>query len=294
MPPDAFARMLEQLSGQIASGEPGDVPTVRIPPVWAVEADGQRFEIPAGWIEREMRLARQNPASWPARRSNLLARLGALRLEAQALAVRAGAGQGGQGVDAARVTLTDVLARPEYGQMARASAVSRLRQRVLEWLVRVWQRLGGGPLGRRGTAVALAWILSLLAITALATMVARMLMRPDGARLPLAPGGRDGRSKPSRAWAREALNAADAREAIRCAYGAVVSGLEEEGTWRRDDARTPREYGRLLPAGHRRRPLFTDVARRFEEIWFGARTATGDDRAAVLGRLKELGCLPAE
>jgi hypothetical protein len=292
MTPDAFARMLEQLSGQIASGEPGGVPQVRIPAVWAVEADGQRYEMPAGWIDREMRSARQNPASWPARRSVLLARLGALRLEAQALAERAGAGPLPAGD--ARAALTDVLARAEYKQIAQASAVARLRERVLAWMMRLWQRLGGGPLGQRGTAVALAWILTILAIMALATMLARMLMRPDRTGFPLRPGGPDGRGKPARAWARDALGAADAREAIRCAYRAVVSGLEEEGAWRRDDTRTPREYGRLLPASHRRRTLFTDVARRFEEIWFGARAATDDDRAAVLARLKELGCLPAE
>jgi hypothetical protein len=73
----------------------------------------------------------------------------------------------------------------------------------------------------------------------------------------------------------------------------VVAGLEEEGTWRRDDALTPREYTRLLAAGHRRRALFTDISRRFEEVWFAARTATDDDRSAVMARLKELGCLPA-
>ena len=294
MTPDAFARTLAQLSQQIGGGEPDRVPVVRIPAVWAVEAGGQRFEMPAGWIARGLRSARENPATWPARRSDLLARLEALRIEAQALAEQSTGSQGSARADTARAALTSVLARPEYRRMAEASVVSALRQRVLDWIARIWDRLGGGPLGRRGTAVALAWILSLLAVMALATIVARMLMRPDRRPHPLGQGGSDARPRPARAWARDALRAVDAREAIRCAYRAVVSALEEEGAWHRDHARTPREYARLLPAGHRRRVLFADVARRFEEIWFGARVATSDDRTAVLERLKELGCLPAE
>ena len=44
--------------------------------------------------------------------------------------------------------------------------------------------------------------------------------------------------------------------------GAVISRLEEEGAWRLDDTRTPREYLRLLPADHRRRR----VARYHREL----------------------------
>jgi hypothetical protein len=50
----------------------------------------------------------------------------------------------------------------------------------------------------------------------------------------------------------------------------------------------------MLPRDHRRHPLVADVTRRFEEIWFGARRATADDRDAALARLREMGCLPAE
>jgi hypothetical protein len=50
----------------------------------------------------------------------------------------------------------------------------------------------------------------------------------------------------------------------------------------------------MLPPDHRRLGPFRDVSRRFEEIWFAARPATDADRAAVLGRLRETGCLPAE
>ena len=86
----------------------------------------------------------------------------------------------------------------------------------------------------------------------------------------------------------------DPREAVRCAYRAAVASLEEEGAWRADDTRTPREHLRLLPSGHRRRAIFADVAGRFEGVWFGGRTPTSDDARMVLSRLEELGCLRAE
>jgi hypothetical protein len=177
--------------------------------------------------------------------------------------------------------------------MAQESAFTRLRQRAFEWLTRWLERLAGGPLGRRGTAVALAWILSILVGIVLATLAVRAFLRP-GRTFTSLDDGTTGRGKPARAWAREALRAADAREAVRCAYRAVVAAIEEEGSWRTSDSRTPREYARLLADGHRRRALFTDVARRFEEVWFAARTPTDADRSAVLARLKELGCLPAD
>ena len=64
--------------------------------------------------------------------------------------------------------------------------------------------------------------------------------------------------------------------------------------FRSDDARTPREYLRLLPSGHGRRTILTDMTYRFEQIWYGGRTATADDMQHVIAGLKDLGCLPAD
>ena len=293
MDAQAFARALDQLSTQIGSGEPGQVPVVRVPPVWTVNADGQRYDVPSGWLQRGLESARRDPSTWPAERSKLIAQLDALRYEARALFERDQAERAPPEHDVARGALADVLARSEFRQMAQQSAFARLRERAFDWMSGILERLAGGPLGRRGTAVAFAWILSILAGIALATLAVRAFMRPER-RLSSLDDGTIERAKPAGAWAREALRAPDAREAVRCAYRAVVAGIEEEGTWRTDDSRTPREYARLLADGHRRRPLFTDIARRFEEVWFAARTPTDDDRSAVLARLKELGCLPAD
>lgn len=295
MSPEAFARHLTELSSQLSRGAAGEVPNVREPAVWTVESREQRFEVPAVWLRQALGDARRDPAAWPERRARILARLETLRLEAESLVERERAGPVSGSVDpaGARRALTEVLARPEFRGMAQQSAFETLRQRVFAWFDRLLQRLGGGPLGRRTTALALAWITTILALAALAAWTVRALRRsaPQPQRFG-APPEPDALS--ARSWTRRALSAGDPREATRCAYRAIIASLEEEGLWARDATRTPREYTRMLPQDHRRRGPFGDVARRFEEIWFAARPATDADRAAVLARLRETGCLPAE
>lgn len=292
MNPDAFVAELERISSDVSGGEAGRVPDVRVPTVWIVEAGDERFEMPAAWVRRAVDSARGNPSTWPAQRTTLLTRIDALKAEARALGSRT-SGATPRDPAAARQALTAVLAGSEFRQMARESAIGRFRQRVTQWLLRTWERLGGGRVGGRRAAIAFAWVAVLVALTLLATWLARLILRPDRGRR-LALSAPSARARSARAWAHDALRARDPREATRCAYRATVRGLEEEGAWRSDETRTPREYLKMLPAEHRRRALFTDMTRRFEEIWFAAREATEEDRRAVLARLKELGCLPAE
>lgn len=292
MNPRAFIAELDRLSSEVSSGEAGRVPDVRVPEVWIVESAGQRVEMPAAWVRRAVDAARGNPSTWPAQRATLLTRIDTLKSEARALASRT-AGAPARDPAAARNVLTGVLAGPEFRRMAQESVMARFRQRATQWLLRMWERLGGGLLGRRGTAIVFAWAAVLIALAVLTSWLVRFILRPDrGRRLALTVPG--ARVRSARAWAHDALTAPDAREAARCAYRATVRGLEEEGAWQTDETRTPREYLRMLPAEHRRRTLVADVMRRFEEIWFGAREATEDDRRAVLARLEELGCLPAD
>lgn len=291
MSPAEFAAELQRLSNEVSSGAPGVVPSVSVPAVWPIERGGGRYEVPSAWLQKALTDARRDPASWPSERARVLAQLRALQIEADALATVTSS-PGPSESAAARAALAEVLARPEFRRMAQESAFARVRERVTQWLLRVWERLGGNRLGSRNTAMLFAWISVLVAVTALAMWLVRSLRQPERHRMPLAPAHAP--RTPAGAWARQALAAADPREAIRCAYRAVISGLEEEGTWRSDDTRTPREYLRMLPRDHRRHPLVADVTRRFEEIWFGARRATADDRDAALARLREMGCLPAE
>ena len=190
----------------------------------------------------------------------------------------------------ARAAAAEVLARDEFRQDASATALARLRERITNWIVRTWQRFGGNRIDGRRAATVMAWTLGGIALLSLSWwLVASLLRATDRSGLSLtAPASR---RRSARAWAQQAAGATEPREAIRCAYRAALAGFEEEGAWRADDARTPREHVRLLAPGHQRRPLFAAVARRFEEVWFGARPATADDSREMLSYLRELGWL---
>lgn len=292
MAPDAFVADLQRISSEVSIGASGQIPDVRLPSAWIVEAGGQRIDVPAQPLRRALDNARRSPSTWPAQRSSILAQLEALRDEARAFTERVSA-NGAPPDTPSRDALNTILAGAEFRRIREQSALARLRQRVVERLLDLWTRIGGSALGRRGTAIAFAWIAVLVTIAVLAAWLVRVISRPSRAKqFGLAAPGSARRS--ARAWARDALAASDPREAMRYAYRATICGLEEEGAWRLDDTRTPREYLRSLPTDHRRRGLVSDMVRRFEEIWFAAREATEDDRAAAVARLRELGCLPAE
>jgi hypothetical protein len=261
-----------------------------LPAVWTIEHRSRRYDVPAGWLRTALRAGTADPAKWPAERTVIIRRLDALAGEAEAVRESAD----GPAAPDARAALSQVLAGPEFTRLQTESAMTRLWQRLVDWFAGILRRLGLGRVARAATAEAIAWAVSLIALGAMVAWLVSVLRRSPG-RLRL-PGGEpsSARTLSSQAWARRAATAEDLREAVRCAYRATMCRLEEEGVWRVDDARTPREYLRLLPEGHRRRRPVSDVARRFEEIWYGAREVTPEDRRTLLGRLRELECLPAE
>lgn len=285
-----FARQLETLAERIGTTTPEQIRDViaSIPPSWTVRHDGEPWHVSNAWIVRALEDARRNPQKWEQTRNSLRARLHAAGAEAAAVRT-------GQATDvaSARRIATDVLSRDEFRRNASESAIQRLRERILDWILATWEKLGGNRIGTRRATTVLAWVAALSALAALTWWLLSHVLGPSG-RSGLALTAPPARRRNARAWARDAAAAQDPRETVRCAYRAAVICLEEEGAWRTDDTRTPREHLRLLSSSHRRRPVFADVARRFEEVWFGARTATVDDTRTVLSRLEELGCLPGK
>jgi len=287
----AFVTELEHLLAVIPRAQPADLAAVRatIPASWVVQTTNGEVKVPAAWLRRELEEGRRDSKTWPSRRADAVAQLTSLRLEAVALQAIPST----PAASDARATLRDVLQQKEFRQQAGVTLMSRLRRVISDWLVRLWRWLGGERIGRRSTAVVFAWFAGFAALAALGWWVVRTLRTsPNQGRLALTapPPAR----KSARAWALQAAAAADPREATRFAYRAAVVRLEEEGAWRADEARTPREHMRLLPASHRRRQLFAEVAGRFEEIWFGGRTPSNDDTRETVARLRELGCLPVD
>jgi hypothetical protein len=100
-------------------------------------------------------------------------------------------------------------------------------------------------------------------------------------------------AKSWRAWMEEAQGAATKgmwREAVHLAYWAGISFLEQNGMWKPDKARTPREYLRLLPAGSESRPPLSDLTRKLELTWYGNQPAGPETFSETVTLLETLGC----
>lgn len=189
---------------------------------------------------------------------------------------------------AARAALQEVLARREFQRRDTSKWTDELQRWVYDWITYFLDLIGaGGTVTTAMLARGLAWIIAIGALVALVYWVWRMRM-PSAASRSLAIAIMPRLT--SREWtakARAALRDGDAREAIRCGYHAVLFRLEEQGVWRVDDSRTPREYLSLLHTQDARHAALVDLTREFEQVWYAARPADGQ---GLLERLEVFGC----
>ena len=288
----AFLAKIDTILARLDSADASSLQAVgqSIPVRERVRGNGFEIEVTFVWIHHALEDVRARRASWTSVRPMIRERLAAIRREVtDALSQPAESAR-----DDASQALSRVLARDEFRQASSERAFARLRRWIGDQFDRLWQMLGGNRVDRRALAVVLSWIAGIAALVTMGSIFVRMLVkRSDYTRLSAAPGRP--RRQPARAWALRARAAEDPREVARCAYRAAIVRLEEEGAWRADDARTPREHLRLLSPDHRRLPAMRDIAIRFEQIWFAARPASADDTQNFLTRLRELGCLqPSE
>ena len=176
-----------------------------------------------------------------------------------------------------RTALTAILDRAEFRHADRS-----LTQRVLE-AVAIWinKRLAGlaeYSSHRRWLGLLLEWGLAALACLALAYWFLRQTRRARGL---LAQRVSRAENTPAmRNWERlrqEAEQAAQQqrwRDAVRSYYWATIARFESRGQWPADQARTPREYLRLVLSGHPKHDDLNLLTRRFEACWYGSDTAT--------------------
>jgi hypothetical protein len=288
--PAAFVARLDaaiEASRAATSAEDAAAVYRGLPSSWTVRAGRDRVTIPSGPIVEAH--ARHDAATpWTATRDRMVARLQAMRDEA----VRLEAGGAARPAHV-REALGEVLASPEFSGRHGDDALMRMWDDIRRW-VRSWfpsmQNTGRAV----GPAVKwFSWLVAAAAFVLLAGLVWRMLARSTReARVRMRPGTARERLD-ARGWAeraRAALAAGEAREALRCAYQAVLHRLDEEGAWTIADARTPREYVRLLPPADRRHAAVSMVARAFERVWYGGAQPALVDAEAAVGRLGELGC----
>jgi Domain of unknown function (DUF4129) len=260
-----------------------------VPNHWRVALNEQRFDVDTAWLRASFQSAAARPETWNAQRAVMRRQLTEMRDEAAA----AGVTVAGQPRPDARRALEQILARNEFQQSAASRWREQLQRRVGEWIEDLWTRFGGGQGAGRRVAIALAWIASIGALLALGFWMTRTIARrKPGIALDLGAGSvRRPRARELALRALSHARAGDVKEAVRAGYIAALVRLEEQGAWRVDDARTPREYLPLLRPADHRRELMLDLTRRFEQVWYGNRPAGQDEAARVTAHLEELGCL---
>jgi len=197
---------------------------------------------------------------------------------------------------AAHAVLHDVLSQRAFASMNREAWSTGFRRRLEERLTDIWARLIGSRFSRPSTARAVAWAISSAAVAVLIAWLLRVARRSRrNETFELEAPVRD-----ERGWQALAQHALDlirggqTREGARLAYRAAVQRLEDDGLFTRDAARTPREYLRLIPEQHRRRPALSILTGAFERIWYGSQEASTDEGRTIVMLLQELECLPRE
>ncbi len=285
-----FIRDTDDLSKRIAASDASGARDIvaSLPPAWRVRHGADEFNVTTDWIAAPLHQAAARPGEWTKTRTTVAARVEAVHREALDLQEDEQEPDDGTALTpaAARAALRDVLARRELKQRDDARLSNSMRQRIQQWLAELFQRL---PISRNAATTfsrVFAWVVALGALAALATYLYRArLPRRTLTALAIEVPRATSAEWAARAYA--ALRAGDAREAMHCGYHAILFRLEEQGVWRVDDSRTPREYVHLLPAHDARRAAFIDLTRRFEQTWYGSRAADGP---GLLSHLEAFGC----
>lgn len=190
----------------------------------------------------------------------------------------------------ARAALTEVLERQEFHDVREPSAIDRLREQVLAWLLRVLTRVFGASVIPTVTSLAI-YVLIGLAVVAAGFWMYRALGR-TGEREVAALELEAAPARPWDEWLTEArAEAARGRwaEAIRHAYWCGIALLEARGTWKPDPSRTPREYLALLPAGTSAAGL-GGLTRLLERVWYGRAAASASSFDEAVACLRSMGC----
>ncbi len=188
--------------------------------------------------------------------------------------------------------LKKILAASEFDEVRGPTLLEVWRDKIVNTISRWWDKLMSKLPSQSGGHQEFTWILIAIAASVLAIWLKRMYERrePELPReiIPFAPSGKHWRT-----WLAEAQAKAGKgqwRDAIHLCYWAAISHLESSGAWAPDNARTPREYLRLIQATNPNRGELAALTRNFERIWYGSQTASDREFAESLQHLERLGC----
>src|SRR5690242_3828837 len=260
----------------------------RLAPEWIVQAGSRRINVPMEWLGSGLDSLDSNPKSATKTTEDLIARLQAMKQEAN----RAGAVS--QHIDlVAREDLKEVLALREFRGIHGPTWFDQTSFRVRRWLSKWLLRLNLTAASHPGITNFIFWAVLIVGGCCLFIwMLQELLHSPGAKRVRLsAPGGPAAISwKEMLDSAQKSAAAGDYREAIRLAYGVAIRSLGDAGLWTVDDARTHREYLRMVRRDQPQREPMTALTRQFELIWYAGAASSATDFESAMAQLEKLGC----
>jgi hypothetical protein len=191
----------------------------------------------------------------------------------------------------ARRTVDSILARAEFRVVGKQRWLDRKIAQLLSWLDEIFTV--ASDFGHRAPWLGpvLEWSFVGLSAACVLFWVRRSMERERLAISLSGPLAASDWQKESAEWAELARAEAEQsnwREAIHCLYWASIVVLESRRLWRRDSARTPREYVELLEDHSAPQIALRSLTRIFERIWYGLRAAAREDYAQALALFEEL------
>ncbi len=285
--PPEYRAELDRLSAAASqldsSSKPVPEPLHAVPYHWQVRAGQTEFDISTEGLQSDVRRyeSERNVENAAAIRT----RLESLRAQID------GYEKPPADVSASRTQLTSILARREFRDVAGPSALDRLKQRLMEFLIRVFQHFF------RSTAIPTigrVFVYGLMGVALLVLLYAAYRTFWRGQEMvEVVPTDLAVSAKAWTLWLAEARAAAvkgEWRDAIHLAYWAGISFLEQQGFWKPDRARTPREYLHLLSGADEKHETLTVLTRIFELAWYARRDASEGAFSEALAQLEKLGC----
>jgi hypothetical protein len=266
-----------------SSGRPVPPSLLDVPQSWRVRAGQKDFEVPAEGLRRDIRRFEQERSLTAA--SAIRSRIQILRNDLDGFEAPP------PDVSSSREHLAALLARPEFRDVHGPTFVDRLKQRLLAVILRMLEFLF------RSSAIPtiskfLVYGLIGLAVLTLGYLAYRQIKSASEPET-VVPTDLPVSARSWALWLADARAAAaqdNWREAIHLAYWAGISFLEQQGTWRPDRARTPREYLRLLPGSSEHRESLAALTRVFELTWYAKRDADAGVFSQTMEALERLGC----
>ena len=286
--PDQYRQQLQQFSARVDQlkehPEQAAQLAAEVPENVTVSGNSREYSVSYDWFKRDLKKFQDAKAE---DRAGILQamqqRLQSLEQQAQAYE------ESVTGPQANHKKVEEILSRYEFRQSHGPGFLAIWWEKLMRWLSDFFNR---HPIyGRNGFNLLVYGIVA-GAFVLFAIWILRRFSRPTDIPsreiMPFAPSARGWRS-----WLADAQESARQgrwRDGIHLAYWAAISFLEEQGAWRPDRARTPREYLRMLGTRKPQYPALSVLTRKFEVVWYGHREASADDFQETVGHLEQLGC----